>query len=144
MDQNWLKFGSHRDPDTGFLKDSSTLPARAFFHNFAHISGEKNDHENFILDLRKRKSLLNFGSNLDQDLVSLAEVCSSSVLAYVYRRWEMWLSRHRCARDMSREADIASCPSVCLSVCPRKICNGKLLNENWYNRVCEYVSSWTI
>ena len=53
-----------------FLKDSSTLRDRAFFHNVAYISGKSG--RIFITILSQmypwtRKSLLNFASNPDQE-----------------------------------------------------------------------------
>ena len=53
-----------------FLKDSSTLQYRAFLHNLAHISGQSDWTLMKILSQMfpwTRKSLLNFGSNLDPD-----------------------------------------------------------------------------
>ena len=65
--KKWLNFGSRLDPGI-FLKDSSTLWDRAYFHNFTDVSGQTDRIlcENFTTNVTlKKESPLNFGSYPD-------------------------------------------------------------------------------
>ena len=75
-------------------KDSSSMQVREFFHNLAHISGEKTDqipHENFTTNVTLDKEVpLNFGNYSYPDSkyglriwtrFALAEVCALRVRA---------------------------------------------------------------